>query len=247
MEAAPAKPRRVRLQREDRMRHFLREAVGFFAEVGFGGDTKALARRLNVGQPLLYRYFPSKEALIEAVFEETFLANWNPGWEQMLTDPSVDVPARLAAFHADFARVHLQRERIRLSMFFALHGWNMGRYFSLMRDHVYVPIASGLREYAGAPGIAEEPLRAPEVEYAKSVVEKIQYYGIRKWVYVHGMPDLPPIEPLIDVALSGLLAGARVAVPRFLGTGSLYRYGQLVPHRAHAKGPANPAGDRDAA
>lgn len=242
--AAP-KPRRVRLQRDDRMRHFLHEATGFFAEVGFSGDTKALARRLGVGQPLLYRYFPSKEALIEAVFDHTFLASWNPGWEAMLTDPAVDLPTRLAAFHTDFARVHLQRERIRLSMFFALHGWNMGRYFSLMRDHVYVPISAGLRDYVGAPPVTVEPLRAPEVEYAKSVVEKIQYYGIRKWVYVHGMPELPPIEKLIDIGICGLLAGARVAVPRFLGDGALYRYGQIVPRSSPA--PHRPADALDAA
>ena len=220
------KPRRIRLTRDDRMRHFLQEAIGFFAEVGFSGDTKALARRLNVGQPLLYRYFPSKEALIERVFQETFLANWNPLWEEMLTDRAVDLPTRLASFHQDFAQVHLQRDRIRLSLFFALHGWDMGVYFKLMRDRVYVPIAAGLRDYAGAPGIADEPLRAPEVEYAKMVIEKIQYYGIRKWVY--GVSDLPPIEPLIDISLSGLLGGAREAIPRFLGVGALYRHGQTT-------------------
>ena len=208
------------------MRHFLREATDFFAEVGFSGDTKALARRLNVAQPLLYRYFPSKEALIERVYQETFVATWNPLWEEVLTDRSLDLPARLITFHKDFAQLHLQRERIRLSLFFALHGWDMGTYFRLMRDRVYVPIASGLRDYAGCPGIAAEPLRAVEAEYAKMVIEKIQYYGIRKWVYA--VPDLPPIDELIDIGVCGLIAGAREAIPRFLGVGPLYRHGQTT-------------------
>jgi len=98
----------------------------------------------------------------------------------------------------------------------------MQPYFRLMRNRVYVPIATGLREHAGAPGIKSAPLREFEVDLAKSVVEKIQYYGIRKWVY--GLPDLPPIEPLIEISVSALLDGAQVAVKSFQGKGRPYRY-----------------------
>ena len=197
---------RQRLQRDERERHFLDEATAFFAEVGFSGDTKTLAARLGVAQPLLYRYFANKDALIQRVFEETFLSNWNPSWQAMLTDPARDVRGRLLDFHADFARVHLTRHRVRLSLFFALRGWDMTTYFRLMRREVYVPIAANLRAHAGGPDPREVALRDPEVEFAKSVVEKIQYYGIRKWVYE--IPSLPPVEPLIAVAVHGLLDGA---------------------------------------
>ncbi len=39
----------------------------FFADEGFNGDTRELARRLGVAQPLLYRDFPSKDDLIKEV------------------------------------------------------------------------------------------------------------------------------------------------------------------------------------
>lgn len=217
-------PGRIRLQRGDRERLFLSEAISFFAEVGFEGDTKALAQRLGVTQSLLYRYFPSKDALIARVFEEIFLSNFNPLWEEMLIDGKQDVPTRLLTFHRDFARVHLRRDRVRLSLFFALRGWDMTTYFRLMQDRVYVPIAAGLREYAGEPPISELPLRQPEVELGKSIVEKIQYYGIRKWVY--DLPNLSPIEPLIEIAVRSLLDGVKVALPRFRGEGEPYRYGE---------------------
>ena len=80
---------------------------------------------MGVAQPLIYRYFENKEALIARVFEETFLSNWNPLWEEMLTDPSKDLRQRLLTFHNDFSRVQLTRERVRLSLFFALSGWDM--------------------------------------------------------------------------------------------------------------------------
>jgi AcrR family transcriptional regulator len=214
---------RVRLQREERERLIVQEAIGFFAEAGLSGDTMALAARMGVAQPLIYRYFENKEALVARVFEETFLSNWNPLWQEMLTDPGQSIQQRLMTFHLDFSRVQLTRERVRLSLFFALAGWDMQPYFRLMRNRVYVPIAACLREYSGEPGIRQEPLREFEVDLGKSVVEKIQYYGIRKWVYE--LPSLPPIEPLIEISVRGLLDGARAAVPEFRRKGKLYRHG----------------------
>src|SRR3546814_15874232 len=55
-----------RLPRAERERLIVEGAVQFFAEVGFGGDTRELAKRLNITHPLLFRYFASQNALIES-------------------------------------------------------------------------------------------------------------------------------------------------------------------------------------
>ncbi|HEY0912661.1 MAG TPA: helix-turn-helix domain-containing protein, partial [Bradyrhizobium sp.] len=65
-----AVPKRVRakqrrLSPDDRRKEFVAKATEFFSEEGFGGGTRDLARRLGVTQPLLYRYFPSKDDLIK--------------------------------------------------------------------------------------------------------------------------------------------------------------------------------------
>src|SRR3546814_1522468 len=62
-----------RLPRAERERLIVEGAVQFFAEVGFGGDTRELAKRLNITHPLLFRYFASKNALIERVYQEVFI------------------------------------------------------------------------------------------------------------------------------------------------------------------------------
>ena len=59
------KPKRQRLPPAARRDHILKEAIQYFSEVGFDGGTRELAVRLGVKQPLLYRYFPSKEDLIK--------------------------------------------------------------------------------------------------------------------------------------------------------------------------------------
>ena len=56
----------------------LKEAAVFFAENGFSASTRDLADRLGVRQALLYKYFESKEALIETVFQQAFDEKYPP-------------------------------------------------------------------------------------------------------------------------------------------------------------------------
>src|ERR1700716_2597053 len=87
-----ALPKRVRakqkrLSPDNRRREFVAKATEFFSEQGFGGGTRDLARRLGVTQPLLYRYFPSKDDLIREVYRTVYLEPLDSGWEKLLTDP----------------------------------------------------------------------------------------------------------------------------------------------------------------
>src|SRR6185312_5879850 len=76
-----ARTKQRRLSPEDRRKEFVAKATEFFAEEGFGGGTRALARRLGVTQPLLYRYFPSKDDLIKEVYRTVYLEPLGDGWE----------------------------------------------------------------------------------------------------------------------------------------------------------------------
>ncbi len=96
MAGSEVKPRMLPEQRE---RAIVREAVALFAEQGFGAQTRELAARLGITQPLLYRYFPSKEALIERVYEEVFLRRWDPSWEDLLDDEEIPLEQRLTTFY----------------------------------------------------------------------------------------------------------------------------------------------------
>src|SRR6266403_4162269 len=84
--AKRARPPQRRLSPDDRRKEFVAKATEFFSEEGFGGGTRALARRLGVTQPLLYRYFPSKDDLIKEVYRKVYLDPLETGWEKLLTD-----------------------------------------------------------------------------------------------------------------------------------------------------------------
>ena len=78
-----AQEKQKRLSPDDRRREFVAKATEFFSEQGFGGGTRDLARRLGVTQPLLYRYFPSKDDLIREVYRTVYLEPLDTGWEKL--------------------------------------------------------------------------------------------------------------------------------------------------------------------
>ena len=105
MEAAKQKesaPRR-RLPAVNREQQIVSEAASFFAEMGFAGQTRELASRIGITQPLLYRYFPTKRDLIERVFEEVYLNRMNPDWAELLIDRSKSLHDRLCEFYRAYS------------------------------------------------------------------------------------------------------------------------------------------------
>src|SRR5258708_34703088 len=92
-----------RLPRSERERLIVEGAVKFFAEVGFGGDTRQLAKRLGITHPLLFRYFRNKDALIERVYETVFLGSWNTYWEVQLANLAIPLRERMLTVYKSLA------------------------------------------------------------------------------------------------------------------------------------------------
>src|SRR5215472_10612237 len=107
------RPKQKRLSPDDRRKEFVAKATEFFAEHGFGGGTRDLARRLGVTQPLLYRYFPSKDDLIKEVYRTVYLEPLETGWDKLLTDRSRPLRDRLIEFYRGYTNVLFSRKWIR--------------------------------------------------------------------------------------------------------------------------------------
>jgi AcrR family transcriptional regulator len=189
-----AAPRR--LPRAERERHIVDEAVRFFAEVGFGGDTRELAKRAHVTHALLFRYFPSKEALIERVYREVYLGRWNPAWEALIQDCSLPLRERLERFYLLYARTILSYEFVRLLMFSGLRGASMTRrWFARVGERIVKPICRELRAANGLPDEERVPLTQAEIELVWGLNSRVFYFGVRKFIY--GMPVPRNLEQLI--------------------------------------------------
>ncbi len=200
---APSKQGR-RLQPEEREQQIVEKAIEHFTRNGFEGSTRELAKQIGVTQPLLYRYFSSKEALIERVYTEVF--QWRREWEAQIKDRSVPLRDRLHAFYMDYSTVILREEWIRIFIFAGLtrDGIN-NRYLTRLRTQVFLPVLAELRAEFGVDEPRDRAEVEAEIEMIWSLHAAIFYLGVRKWIYGLKVPaDLDQVvRQKVDMFLHG--------------------------------------------
>ncbi|MCF3592396.1 TetR/AcrR family transcriptional regulator [Rhodobacteraceae bacterium LMO-12] len=145
-----AEPVRRRLSPEARRSEIIRAAVELFSETGFDGSTRDVARRAGIKQPLLYRYFPDKKSLIEAVYRRVFLETWNPDWDPMLQDRSRPVVERFQSFYEAYTDIVFQPVWLRLWYYVLLrdaevHAW----YREVVQEQILKPLVRERRAELG--------------------------------------------------------------------------------------------------
>lgn len=208
--------KKKRLTGQEREQAIVQEAVRFFAEVGFDGDTRELARRLGVTQSLLYKYFPNKAALIDRVYEEVYLGRWDPFWETVIRDRSIPLEERLIRHYAEYAKAALTRDWVRIFMFSGLRGEGINRkYLEVLRSRILEPIAQELRHELGLPAVDEVALSGAELELIWGINARIFYFGQRHWIF--NVPIEAPLDEMIALTIRHFMAGARVVLPGILG------------------------------
>jgi AcrR family transcriptional regulator len=204
---APTKRIRVkqrRLSPDDRRREIVAKATEFFSEEGFGGGTRALARRLGVTQPLLYRYFPSKDDLIKEVYRTVYLDPLETGWEKLLSDRARPLRDRLQEFYVAYTDAIFTRKWLRIYLYAGLKGLDINRwYVGMVKDKILTRIVRECRYEAGL-AVQNRPTAA-ELELAWVFHGGIFYYGVRKYIYE--APVLEDKAQMIGDALDVFLAG----------------------------------------
>ena len=201
---APARSRQRRLSPDERRAEFVRKATEFFADEGFDGGTRELARRLGVTQPLLYRYFPSKDDLIREVYRKVYLEPLESGWDKGLSDRSRPIRERLQQFYESYTDIIFTRTWLRIYLFSGLKGLDINRdYVSVVRDKILTRIVRECRHAMGLPAQARPS--AAELERAWIFHGGIFYYGIRKFVYESEVLEdkAKMIADAIDLYLAG--------------------------------------------
>ena len=215
----PRLPRSQRLAPDERKRQILQAAVCYFAEVGFDGGTRELARRLDVTQPLIYRYFPSKEDLIQAVYQEVYLTRWQPDWERALADVERPIRDRLISFYMQFTKAVFTPEWIRIYLFAGLRGLEMNQWWiTFVEHHLLRKLAEALREALDLPSANLHAIGAREIELYWLFHGGIFYYGQRREVYGHRSEVALAsfIETSVDALLNSVPLTVRALLPEAL-------------------------------
>jgi len=199
--------KRKRLSRADREQQIVAEAVRYFAEVGFGGQTRELARRIGISQSLLFRYFPTKDDIIERVYEEVYLQRWNPDWEDLLSDRSRSLEDRLKQFYHEYTAAIFEYEWVRIFVHSGITGITFyHQYIKLIRDRVLKAICVEMRDHCDLPDDADNPVSQREIDLVWQLHGGIFYIAIRKFIY--GYEEREDFGQVMDDAITTFLTGA---------------------------------------
>ncbi|TGD98993.1 TetR/AcrR family transcriptional regulator [Methylobacterium nonmethylotrophicum] len=204
-----------RLTAENRERQIVEGAIAYFAEVGLDGHTRELARRLGIAQPLLFRYFPTKAALIERIYQEVYLRRWDAGWEAVVRDGALPCLERFRRFEIDYQRRIDDYAWLRIFVSAGLKGFDLpSRYLGMVRERIFAPLLEGMRAESNLPSPREQPLAPDEFELLFGIHGALVYVGLRSRVYgIDGTPDRDAVRAaMLDAALPGLLATHRRVV-----------------------------------
>lgn len=208
-QAEPAQ-RRKNMRRDDREKQILDGSVRFFAECGFEGQTRELAKRLGLSHAAIYRHFSSKEALIERVYEHVYTSRWRTSWDALIVDRAVPLEDRLIRFYQEYAQSVFEYEWVRIFISSGLKAYDLpGRYLSLIRNRVIRPAVAEMRHELG---LEASPPSEPEEELFWGLHGGVFYLAIRKYIYTTPVPD--NIEATVTATTRAFIAGIRAQMSR---------------------------------
>lgn len=197
---------KVRLPPDERRRHLVDEALSFFAEHGFEANTRVLAQRIGVTQPLLFRYFSTKEKLIDAVVDLAYSRLVRRDWLSMIRQSEGDLRTRLINFCYAYARENYDFEWIRLYMFAGLAGGELNRrYIKRVSEPVLRAIALEIRAHLRF-STNEKSLTKEEIEYLWIFHGGLYYRAIRHHIY--RLPDdAKALASLVEITVDAMISG----------------------------------------
>ena len=191
---------------EQRVRDIVAAAAEHFSEVGFAGSTREIAKRVGVTQPLLYRYFPTKADLIEAVYQTIYLERWNPSWDELLKDRCQTTRDRFFEFYRQYTEIVFEPVSLRLSYYAGLRDTEINQWYNHLIEELILKRL--VREHRAELGQPDEAYVSPtELEPAWQIHGGLMHYGWRK--YVLGLRVAPDVDRVISDNLDMYFALAR--------------------------------------
>jgi AcrR family transcriptional regulator len=199
-----------RLNQQTRRRMIIEEAIELFAEKGFRASTRELAQRMGVTQPLLFQHFPTKDALIQAIFDTWYERMLARDWIALLGDQKRDLRARLIGFFFSYATTIYDYNWIRIYMFAGLEGGAFNRfYINKLTEPLLREIAAQIRADFGIAQHAPADVTSAELELIWVLHGGLYYSAIRKQIYGMKSNELN-LHELITYSVDAILAGMRL-------------------------------------
>lgn len=212
-----APSRKAAADQADGMRErILARATEYFAEHGFDGSTRDLAKSIGISQSLLYHYFSQKGELTTSVYNRLYASRWRPEWDAIFGDTTLSGREKIKRFYLSYYRTVLKRPWTRIFLLGAMKGLDIHRKnFDVVREKIFPLIIAELRGDS-RPLILSE-LSDLEIELAWNLHSSIFYLAVRRWILrLKGRFGVEEsiafsVDVFLDGASNTLKAGARSA------------------------------------
>jgi AcrR family transcriptional regulator len=202
------KPVRVRMNVHDRRRQILEMAADFFSEYGLTAQTRGLAAACGISQRLLYRYFPTKESLLNEVYRTAIAGPFKAVWFAELADSSLSLEYRLNRFYKDYFTTIFTSRWLRLFMYSSLAGVGMAPNYTssmILQLLELIVVEAGKEQNLAIP--ADKDLQH---EIGWTLHGALSHYAIRRHLY--GFTQHVDEETIVAIHVVQFLGGFRAAV-----------------------------------
>lgn len=193
----------VRMPAAERRAQILGKAFDFFAEYGLTAQTRALADACGVSQRLLYSLFPSKSALIQAVYEADIAGVFKAIWFVQLRDRTKPFKERLNTFYKEYYATVLTRQWMRLFLYASLAEVEMASAYIASIITQMLDIL--MEEAAHDAGLALPADRALQQEIGWILHGAVSHLAIRRHIY-RNESDID-VNRVIALQIESFLAG----------------------------------------
>jgi AcrR family transcriptional regulator len=200
----PEHSARRRFAPEERARMILEGAITFFAEHGFGGQIRELAKTLGISQALIFTYFGNKGTLLERVYDEVYVSRWRDEWIEDLGDLSRPLRDRLENYYLSYLEAIDEPIWIRIILQSGLSNNELTqRYVSVRVEQILRALMAAIRGHFGPAlsAMSDEDL----YERVWDLQATFIYGLIRKHVW--RLPTMKDRQRLVAGRISQFLRG----------------------------------------
>ena len=198
----------LRLPHAERRAQILAKAVELFAEYGLTAQTRALAEACGISQRLLYRFFPTKAALVEEVYKSEIVGPFKAAWFVKLGDRGRTIEDRLTEFYREYYLGILTRRWLRLFLYASLAEVDIApNYIAEIITRMLELIVVEAAHERGL-SLPEDRLRCHEVAW--TLHGAVSHLAIRRHIYRSDNPV--PAGDVIAMYVRAFLAGLPAAL-----------------------------------
>jgi AcrR family transcriptional regulator len=176
-------PTQKRPGKEARQKDILNAAGTLFSEQGFDVSTRQIAQKCGITQAALYKHFPSKDAIISAVFHSFFLDGDKSYFSDALSRADLSTWEKIAAAYTVFFQ-RIEKVKQRLFILAAMHNYDLPRSFGAPLDHeILEPVIGQLRSELGLSPLDAAPMNLKERELALMLHSTVVFLALRLNIY----------------------------------------------------------------